>query len=68
MAIDWTNIYRKYKGLWVALKSDEKTVVASGKTAKEVWDKAREKGFQKPILTRMPSKLLPYVGFGIHEI
>lgn len=68
MAIDWTNIYRKYKGLWVALKSDEKTVVASGKTAKEVWDKARKKGFQKPILTRMPSKLLPYVGFGIHEI
>lgn len=68
MAIDWTRIYRKYKGLWVALKSDEKTVVASGKTAKEAWDVAQKKGFLKPILTRMPSKLIPYVGFGIHEV
>ena len=30
MAIDWTKIYRKYKGLWVALDKDEKTVIASG--------------------------------------
>ena len=27
MAIDWTKIYQKYKGKWVALKSDEKTVI-----------------------------------------
>jgi hypothetical protein len=64
-AIDWTNIYKKYKGLWVALKDDEKTVIASGKTAKETWDKARKAGFEKPILTRMPSKIIPYVGFGL---
>lgn len=64
MAIDWTNIYKKYKGLWVALKTDEKTVMASGKTAKEAWDKARKKGFQKPILTKMPPKLISYVGYG----
>jgi hypothetical protein len=68
MAIDWTNIYKKYKGLWVALKDDEKTVVSSGKTAKEAWEKAQKKGFEKPILTRMPEKLTPYVGFGINEI
>lgn len=68
MAIDWTRIYKKYKGLWVALKSDEKTVIASGKTAKEVWDKAHKKGFNKPILTRMPAKLVSYVGFGVHEV
>ncbi len=30
MAIDWTDIYEKYKGLWVALKDDEQTVVGSG--------------------------------------
>ena len=64
MAIDWTKIYKKYKGLWVALKSDEKTVIASGKTAKEAWEKAQKEGFQKPILTRMPPKLIPYVGYG----
>ena len=27
MAINWTTIYKKYRGQWVALKSDEKTVV-----------------------------------------
>ncbi len=64
MAIDWTKIYKKYKGLWVALKSDEKTVIASGKTAKQAWDIAQKKGFLKPILTRMPPKLITYVGYG----
>ncbi len=53
MSIDWTKIYKQYKGLWVALKDDEKTVVASGKTAKEVWDKAKDKGYKKPILHRV---------------
>ena len=65
MVIDWTNIYKKYKGLWIALQDDEETVVASGKTAKEAWDKAPKKGFKKPILTRMPAKLIPYVGYGL---
>ena len=64
MAIDWTRIYKKYKGLWVALKDDEKTVIASGKTAGEAWEKAQKKGYTKPILTRMPEELIPYVGFG----
>lgn len=65
MAIDWTKIYNKYKGLWVALKDDEKTVVASGKTAKEAWNKAQEKNCKKPILTYMPEELATYVGFGL---
>ena len=65
MAIDWTKIYKKYKGRWVALKEDEKTVVASGRSAKEAWDKAQKIGYKKPILTKMPPKLLPYVGFGL---
>ena len=65
MAIDWTKIFQKYKGSWVALKSDEKTVVASGKTAKEAWDQAQKKGFKKPILAHMPAKLISYVGFGL---
>lgn len=62
MAIDWTKTYKKYKGLWVALKDDEQTVVASGQTAKEAWDRAREKGYAKPILAHMPDKLVTYVG------
>ncbi|MEK9183749.1 MAG: DUF5678 domain-containing protein [Patescibacteria group bacterium] len=62
MVIDWTKLYKKYKGLWVALKNDQKTVVASGKTVKEVMKKAESKGAKKPILMKMPIKIVPYVG------
>lgn len=62
MAIDWTNIYKKYKGLWVALKDDEVTVIASGKTVKDVMVKSQKKGFITPILFRVPTKILPYIG------
>lgn len=64
MAIDWTKIFKKYKGLWIALKDDEKTVISSGKTAKEAWNKALKSGYKNPILTKMPTKILPYVGYG----
>lgn len=62
MAIDWTNIVHKYKGLWVALKDDEKTVISSGKTVKEVMEKAKKKGFSIPILFRVPTEVVPYIG------
>ena len=62
MAIDWTKIYEKYRGLWVALEDDQVTVVASGKTAKEAQEKAQKKGTIQPILFRVPSEVLPYVG------
>ena len=62
MAIDWTEICKKYKGLWVGLKEDERTVVASGKTAKEVMEKAEKSGYPKPILFRVPEKIVPYIG------
>jgi len=62
MAIDWTKIYKKYKGLWVALKDDKKTVVASGRTVKQVMVRAQEKGYTQPILFRVPTKVIPYVG------
>ncbi len=64
-AIDWSGIFKKYKGLWVALAQDEITVLASGKTAKQAWNKARKSGYEKPILTKMPSELITYVGSGI---
>ena len=65
MAIDWTKIYKKYKGVWVALAEDERTVVGSGKTAREAWNSAQRKGYKKPILTRMPKELVTYVGYGV---
>lgn len=64
--VDWTNICKKYKGLWVGLKKDEKTVVASGRTVFTVMKKAERKGYPKPILFRVPTKIMPYVGgFGL---
>ena len=65
MPIDWTQIYEKYKGLWVALLDDEVTVVGSGETAKKAWEEAQRSGCKKPILTHMPEKLVSYVGFGL---
>lgn len=64
-AIDWTKIYKKYKGLWVALKDDEITVVGSGKTAKEALEDAKKTGYEEPILTHIPKELIGYVGFGL---
>ncbi len=61
-AINWSSIYKKYKGLWVALAQDEKTVLAVSKTAKEAFNNAKKSGYQKPILTKMPQKLVNYVG------
>lgn len=62
MVIDWTDISKKYKGLWVGLKSDEKTVIASGKTVKEVIQKSESKGYKNPLLFRVPAKVIPYIG------
>ena len=63
MAKDWTKLYKKYPGLWVALAEDEVTVVASGKTAPEVFKLARKKTNKVPLLTYVPEKLVTYVGF-----
>lgn len=61
-AIDWTSIYKNYKGLWVALKDDEITVISSGKTLKETTKKALGKGFDNPIYMKVPQKLNYFVG------
>ena len=60
-AIDWTHL-TKYKGLWVGLKDDEVTVVASGKTLDEVLDKAQKNGYPNPILYKVPLKEMYFVG------
>ena len=61
MAIDWTDLFTRYKGQWVALEDDETTVIAHGKDARKVWDEAR-KTVAKPILMQVPTDLMPYVG------
>ena len=61
MAIDWTPIFEKYKGLWVALKDDEQTVVGSGKTLQAALAEALKNGYDEPIVTRMPAELMTFI-------
>jgi len=61
-AKDWTKIYEQYKGLWVALKDDEETVVGSGSTLKEAVQKAGEAGYPDPIVMQVPEKLMYFIG------
>ena len=63
MAIDWTKLQKKYKGLWVALADDEITVLGVGNTVKEAVAQAKSKSKKTPILTRMPKNLDAFVGF-----
>lgn len=60
--IDWTSLFKDYKGLWVALKDDEKTVIASGKDPKSVKNEANKRGFGHPILMKIPAKTTAYIG------
>jgi len=67
-AIDMTKIYgnKNYKGNWVAINSDtyeiKPEVIAFGKTLNAVLEKAKRKGFNLPLITRIPKKILPIVG------
>jgi hypothetical protein len=60
--MDWTKIYKKYKGLWVALADDEVTVLGSGKTLKEAVSGAQKKKNRNPIVMRVPKSMATYVG------
>jgi len=62
-AIDLTNIYKRYKGKWVALAEDEQTVIASGEKASITYKKARAKGVKKPIMMKVPKEIISYVGY-----
>ncbi len=63
--INVSKIAKKYAGQWVAFATDRKTVLASGKTAKEAYGKAKKK-HASPILSHMPKNLIAFVGS--HEI
>ena len=47
----------------MALKDDEKTVIASGKTLKDALEKVKKMGYKTdPILFRVPTQTTPYIG------
>ena len=62
LAKDWTKLYKKYKGMWVALSEDEETVLGFGKTVKEAVINAKKHKNSIPFLTRVPQTLEAYIG------
>ncbi len=62
-ATNWINIFKKYRGLWVAVEGpNSNKVVASGKDLKKVVKEAQKKGFDLPLITQIPQQVLPIVG------
>jgi hypothetical protein len=62
MARDWTDLYREYRGRWVALKDDHLTPVAGGRTRQEAREAAARLGYPQPFLVKMPADLKIFVG------
>ena len=60
--IDWTKLYEKYKGLWVALDGDNETVVGKGATAEQALEEAKSKGFAEAALTYIPQEVIAFAG------
>ena len=52
--IDWTKLYSDYKGKWVALETDEETVIASAVNLKDLIVQVKKTGYEKPRYTRVP--------------
>jgi hypothetical protein len=62
MAKNWVEISKKYKGLWVALASNEETVLGFGKEINQAVTKANKKGENSPILFKVPQNVTEFVG------
>jgi Family of unknown function (DUF5678) len=61
-ARDWSQLYKKHRGQWVALEDDQHTVIVAGDDLKQVRQAAISKGHSDPIFTRVPTRLMYFVG------
>ena len=66
-SFDLTNIYEKYKGLWVAFDEKLKKVVSADANAKKTYEKALKKGVKNPTLFRVPKQNSAYFGTSFYE-
>lgn len=58
--LDRTDIFRKYQNKWVALTDDNK-VISAGSSFADTLKKAIKKGFDNPIVTKMPDLRYDYL-------
>ena len=59
-AFDRTNIFKKYQNKWVAFTDDNK-VISAGSSFADTLKKAVKKGFDNPIVTKMPDLRYDYL-------
>ena len=51
---DWMELAKKYRGKWVAMKPDHKTVAGSGDSFDAALADAKKKGCDEPFLAHIP--------------
>jgi hypothetical protein len=65
MIKDWSEIYKRYPGMWVAIDAnDEETVIAADLDARKAYAQSVQIG--KPaILHRVPEEVIDFVGYEV---
>ena len=58
--MDKTEIFKKYQNRWVALTDDDK-FISAGSTLDEVLQKAKRKGFDNPVTTKIPDLRFEFI-------
>jgi len=66
MYVDLTNIYKKYKGLWVALNDEWNKVLGADKDIKKAQQQAIKRGYRNPIMFKVPKKNMAYFGTSVN--
>ena len=62
---DWTPIYQKYPGQWVAIDAeDEVTVVAADVDAHKAYAESKRLG-KRAILHKVPEEVMDFVGYEV---
>lgn len=57
---DRTKIFAKYENKWVAFTEDDK-IISAASTLDEVLKKAMKKGFENPVVTKIPDLKYDYL-------
>ncbi len=60
-SMDLTQVYEKYKGLWVAF-TDAYKVISADKSAQKAHAEALSKGYKQPILFKVPKRDIAHIG------
>ena len=58
---DLSPVLEPFKGLWVTL-TDSDSVISAHKSAKKAYEEAIQKGYQDPILFKVPQHDFPHIG------